>query len=268
LRARSRRISLGATEVETPLLVPGFSSKALGPIKLSQASGKDSVVAASIVHTDTFIRGIDESLLLSAYDVHHGLIKDAGAFAKGFARSAYAGPKLLIVDSGWYEKSIGPASGQWYHEVDDPLPFEKDDYVALIDGLDPDVAAVLVSWDDDQESTYLEQTEAGQDFFGSRTRFASTLLLKPERSRLYHDFGGLSDADARRLRPFDVVGVTEKDLGNTILGRLSTLAQLRDRLDSAGVSAPVHVFGGLDPLYTPLYFMAGAEIFDGLALVR
>lgn len=265
---RSRRVALAGSEVETPLLVPGFSSKALGPIKLGQANRKDELVAASFVHTDTFVRGIDEALLVSAYDIHHKLITDAAAFSEDFGRSPYANPRLLIIDSGWYEKSVGPASGQWYHEVGDALVFEKDDYVRLVDGLDSAVAAVLVSWDDSGENSYLDQIEAAQDFFGSRHRFASTLLLKPERSRLYHDFSDLSDAVARRLHAFDVVGVTEKDLGDKILTRLSMLARLRDRLDAAGVPAPVHVFGGLDPLFTPLYFMAGAEIFDGLSWLR
>ena len=268
MRARSRRIIVAGSEIETPLLVPGFSSKAVGPIKLGHAHRKDDLVPASIVHTDAFVRGIDEALLVSAYDIHHRLITDADKFRKGFRASAYASPRLLIIDSGWYEKSVGPSSGQWYHEVGDALPFARDDYVAVVDSLDKSVRAVLVSWDDSGESSYLEQIAAAQDFFGVRPRFASTVLLKPERSRLHHDFSDLSDADARRLRAFDVVGVTEKDLGDKILSRLTTLALLRDRLDAAGVDAPIHVFGGLDPLFTPLYFTAGAEIFDGLSWLR
>ncbi len=267
MRARSRRITVAGAEIETPLLVPGFSSKALGPIKLGQAHRKDDLVASSIVHTDAFVRGIDEALLVSAYDIHHRFVTDPEAFTRGFARSAYANPRLLIIDSGWYEKSVGPASGQWYHEVGEALGFDREEYTALIDALDPGVAALIVSWDDSGESTYLEQVEAGQDFFGAR-RFASTLLLKPERSRLYHDFSDLSEGLARRMKAFDVIGVTEKDLGDKILTRLSTLARLRDRLDAVGAEAPLHVFGGLDPLFTPLYFMAGAEIVDGLSWLR
>ena len=225
-------------------------------------------MAASIVHTDMFVRGIDEALLVSAYDIHHRLITDADKFGNDFRTSAYESPRLLIIDSGWYEKSVGPSSGQWYHEVGDAEPFEREDYIALVDSLDESVRAVLVSWDDSDESSYLEQISAAQDFFGARPKFGSTVLLKPERSRLHHDFSGLSDADARRLRAFNVVGVTEKDLGDKILSRLTTLALLRDRLDDAGVDAPIHVFGGLDPLFTPLYFMAGAEIFDGLSWLR
>ena len=44
--------------------------------------------------------------------------------------------------------------------------------------------------------------------------------------------------------------------------------QLRRLLDHAGVESPIHVFGELDPLYTPLYFAAGGEMFDGLGWLR
>jgi hypothetical protein len=64
------------------------------------------------------------------------------------------------------------------------------------------------------------------------------------------------------------VGFTEKELGDSYLSRLTTLARLRIVLDEAGISAPIHLFGALDPLFTPLYFAAGAEIFDGLSWMR
>ena len=64
------------------------------------------------------------------------------------------------------------------------------------------------------------------------------------------------------------MGVTEKELGDSILKRLVTLATFRLLLDTADVAAPIHVFGGLDVLYTPRFFAAGAEIFDGLGWLR
>jgi len=221
-----------------------------------------------MVHTDTFVRGIDEAILVSAFDIHHNLIADAAAFTSGFRDSPYTAPRLLIIDSGWYEKGVGPASGQWYHEVDDAQPFSREEYEDLLDALDANVNALIVTWDDDAESSYVDQIAAGQRFFADRPRFGSVMLLKPEGRRLHHDFARLSQADAARMRPFDVVGVTEKDLGNRILTRLATLADLRARLDDASIPAPIHVFGGLDPLYTPLYYVAGGEIFDGLSWLR
>ena len=70
------------------------------------------------------------------------------------------------------------------------------------------------------------------------------------------------------LRNFDIVGVTEREIGDSIFDRLVKIARLRKSFDLVKVTAPIHVFGGLDPLLTPLYFAAGAEIFDGLGWLR
>jgi hypothetical protein len=267
LLARSRTITLAESEIETPLLIPGISSKAVAPIPRRELGRKREVVAASVVHTDTLIGGIEEALLVSAYDIHHGLVTAHHRFRRHFKTSPYAQLKVLVIDSGWYEKNVGPSSGQWYHEVGpDPQPFEEQDYVGVVDSLDPDVRAVLVSWD--KRGKYSDQISAAQEFFGARRRFTSCVLLKPQGARLEHDFKELSDAEAGRLNAFGVIGVTEKELGDSILRRLTSLAQLRARLDEIGVQSPIHVFGGLDPLLTPLYFAAGAELFDGLTWLR
>jgi hypothetical protein len=42
----------------------------------------------------------------------------------------------------------------------------------------------------------------------------------------------------------------------------------RRAMDAAEVKAPIHIFGSLDPLTTILYFVSGAEIFDGLTWLR
>jgi hypothetical protein len=266
LLARSRRLVLAGAEIETPLLVPSISSKAIGPIELGQVGHGDQIVPASQVHSETLIHGMDEAVLISAYDVHFRYITSTDSLRTRFASSIYSKPKVLFIDSGWYEKSVGPASGPWYYEVGDAQAFEQTDHTALIDSLDPDMQAVVVGWD--KEGTYREQIDAAQEFFATRPRFSSEILMKPERTRRYHNFSELSVATAQRLQAFDVIGVTEKDLGDTILKRLTALAELRARLDDANVLQPIHVFGGLDPLTTPLYFAAGAEVLDGLSWIR
>ncbi len=65
-----------------------------------------------------------------------------------------------------------------------------------------------------------------------------------------------------------MIGVTEDEIGESMADRLGFLMELRRALETAGVSTPIHVFGGLDPLMTPLYFWAGADVFDGLSWIR
>jgi hypothetical protein len=282
--ARSRGVRLvdGAITFETPVLVPGFSSKAVGPLQV-QKTGRSKLEerVASLVHSETLTPRIEEALLVSAYDIKHKYLVGASSFSRGFARSMYAKPRLLIIDSGWYEKSVGPSSGPFFHEVGAADKWDEVDFAATIDHLDREVQAIVVSWDDDpalfgstrEGKTYSEQIAGAQQFYSSRPQLASTLLLKPPRRARFHfePLRDLTHSEAGDLRFFSVVGVTEKQLGDTISQRLQALATLRRKLDDAAapdLPPPIHVFGGLDPLYTPLYFAAGAEIFDGLGWLR
>ena len=65
-----------------------------------------------------------------------------------------------------------------------------------------------------------------------------------------------------------MIGVTEDEIGESMAERLTFLTELRNALEQAGLATPIHVFGGLDPLMTPLYFWAGADVFDGLSWLR
>ena len=95
-----------------------------------------------------------------------------------------------------------------------------------------------------------------------------TFLLKPEsaKSRLLH-LKALH-RQVRHLKAFAMLGVTEKELGETMPARIKAIAAIRGMMDKAGVKAPIHVFGGLDTLSVILYFLAGAEVFDGLTWLR
>jgi hypothetical protein len=49
---------------------------------------------------------------------------------------------------------------------------------------------------------------------------------------------------------------------------MHNIAKIRKALDGAGLATPIHIFGSLDTVSTPLYFLAGADIFDGLTWLR
>ena len=265
---RVRRIRLrNGVELSTPLLIPSLSSRAIGPMPF-QSSSDDEVELrpCSIIHSQSLIYGIEESLLISAYDIHHDFLADSTAFGSAFRRSRYAQPRILLIDSGWYEKGGNSPDKQFGDNQYNSLPWEESDYRNTIDKLDDDIRPVVVSWD--HFGTYPEQIAAGQDFFGGRTAIASTLLLKPPNGTDVHDFDKFAGDDFANLRTFDVIGVTDRELGETVIDRLVNIARLRRNLDDKEVESPIHIFGGLDPLYTPLYFAAGGELFDGLGWVR
>ena len=123
----------------------------------------------------------------------------------------------------------------------------------------------IVNWD--CYEPFGNQIAKAQEFFAARKQFISVFLLKPEKERDAYDLNALRRHVAD-LRGFSIIGVTEKELGSSVVDRLVGIARLRHDLDAEGVAAPIHVFGALDPLYTPLYFGFGAEIFDGLSWLR
>jgi hypothetical protein len=49
---------------------------------------------------------------------------------------------------------------------------------------------------------------------------------------------------------------------------MERIAELRLALDRTGITAPLHIFGSLDPVTSCLYFISGAEVFDGLTWLR
>ena len=224
------------------------------------------ITPCSIVHSLSLISGIDESLLISAYDIKHGLLADSDSFNAGFKQSRYAQPRVLVIDSGWYEKNGSPPGSPIAVNLGEPRPWEEKHYKCTIDNFDEEMSPIVVSWD--HVGLYEEQIRRAQDFFGGRSHLASVILLKPPAGSRFHNLDKLSREHVANLRTFDIVGVTEREIGESILDRLVNIAKLRMHLDAAGVSSPIHIFGGLDPLLTPLYFVAGAEIFDGLGWLR
>lgn len=266
--ANSRPITLrNGIEFSTPLLVPSLSSGALAPMLFEAEPRKEpKLTSCSVVHSLGLIGRIDQALLISAYDIKHNLLADTEAFKSGFQQSRYAPPSVLMIDSGWYEKNGNPPGSPFASASRESRPWEEEHYTSVIDSLDDDVRPIVVSWD--HRGPYEEQIQRAQEFFGGRGHLGSALLLKPPSGSRFHNFDKLSSEHIANLRAFDIVGITERELGDTLLDCLVKIAKLRKQLDDAQVSSPIHIFGGLDPLFTPLYFSAGAEIFDGLGWLR
>lgn len=263
--ARSRNLRLTAgPALSGPLLIPSVSSKGF-PVSADGVT--EAGAALELVSPD-----ITEALLVSAYDLHHKLLPDCDRFlGPDHHQTIYGTPKLLVVDSGGYElNSSDFESGETKRDPYRPGAFTREQFEELADRLPKDRELLVVSYDspDRPRGSYRNQRETAQRFFASRTHLSSDFLLKPEHDEELLDVAALT-TEAPNLRGFNVIGVTEKELGDTLLDRLLLLARLRELLDDKGCAEiPVHVFGSLDPLLTPLYFMAGAEIFDGLSWLR
>ncbi|MCG8557394.1 MAG: hypothetical protein MJD61_19225 [Proteobacteria bacterium] len=236
-----------------PLLVPSFSSKGF-PTKKSGAS-----VIAEIF--EGAAESITASYLVSGYDIHHELLPSAAALPA---------PDVIFLDSGGYELRIEHDLSADRHVPHSPLEWNRDTYDRLLESWPEHVSAAMVSYDEPELRVHLDaQLESARESLLPR-KHLRVFLLKPETTTSEFLTGVLSTvrADPSPLSDFNIIGLTEEELGSSLLDRMENIALLRLDCDAAGVDVPIHIFGALDALTTLLYFVSGADVFDGLSWLR
>lgn len=262
---RSRRMVLkSGANIETPLLIPSLSSKGFA----FRPDGRSEVATYLELAKDE----LTEALLLSAYDIEHRYLPDVTELlSDDHWSTVYSNTRLLVIDSGGYELNSGWQAGDLVRGAWRPRSFDAEAYGRIVDRLPTDFDLLVVNYDHVEPPTqrvdYPQQVESSARFFETRKHLMNNLLLRPPADKHYLDPHAVRPV-IPSLTQFDVVGVTEKEAGDSLLDRLTTIARLRYMLDQAEVDVPIHVFGVLDPLLVTLYFMAGAEIFDGLTWLR
>lgn len=238
---RARRIA--TIKWSTPLLVPSFSSRGFADLpEMHRQLGE---------HTT-------DSSLVSAYDIYLGHLNSDSIYCSD----------VLFIDSGGFETGSnsdlsdlygqsGRASSGWSEEL----------HAKVIRSLDPLCPLVVVNYD--ACGLVSEQVLRAMRFFESMPQtYASDFLVKPPSTEA--DYIDLKDIinHAEELSNFDVIGVTEKELGSSFLQRCKNLVSLRRAFQDRDIHMPIHVFGGLDPLSVLAYFLCGADVFDGLSWLR
>lgn len=239
-------------KITTPLLVPSFSSKGFS-VQGGEYEVKSFMKFASQM--------IEESFLVSAYDIAHKHILQPSRFPLK--------ARLTFVDSGGYEVTDGhDLSTVLKHEY--PLKdWEESMHLQVLDKWPKSRPAVFVSYDDGEHRYGLKkQIKNAHALFSKYPDHLHEFLIKPERQgNARIDMSNVLSL-VENLRDFHIIGLTEKELGNSIFERMLNIAKIRLALNDAKLNIPLHVFGSLDPVTTCLYFISGAEIFDGLTWLR
>ena len=228
----------------TPLLVPSFSSKAVPDVRTLFTALQPSIT---------------ESFLISAYDVYyHNMEIPSGAPAE-----------VLFFDSGGYEVSRDHDQVDPVYRIPEPKCWTHDRFEKVIGQLTTVMPCFVTAFDHPEIRQPLSsQLDSALEFFRDFPQFGREILIKPEKAgeRLLNLPATL--AQVHRFNEFDVIGVTEVELGDSVMDRMENIARLRLAMDLREVNRPLHVFGSLDPVSTPLYFLSGADIFDGLSWLR
>jgi hypothetical protein len=242
--AKRRSISLNGTEIErTPLLLPSFSSKGFPEV-------------SKIIETTEQV--IEGAILISAFDLHHQEISPPFDFSP-----------LIFLDSGGYEASKSAELSDFGEHDHIPQKWTQDMHEKVLAEWKPSVPTVLISYDHPAERLPVpEQIDRAKHMAPNRMGVLREILLKPETKEQFFLKIDSVVPHIDALADFDIIGVTEKEIGNSILSRMENIAKLRMALDKTGHETPIHVFGSLDTITTPMYFLAGADIFDGLTWLR
>jgi hypothetical protein len=241
--------------LETPLLVPSFSSKAFG----FGHGGKPEVHRV----LDAAQEFITRTCLVSAYDVHYGYVPQP--------QDLTITVDLMFLDSGGYEVSDDRDLSAVEKPVHRPQEWNVGKLRAIWDRWPDGLPAVLVSFDhSNHRRPVTDQLQDAKQATLAKPGHLHSFLLKPEsqEERSLEPALRALQSQIGELAGFDLLGVTEKELGNSPLERMVRIAGLRRALDDACLRIPIHVFGALDPLSVCLYFVAGAEVFDGLTWSR
>ena len=245
--ARRRHLRLGARIAgETPLLVPAFSSRGFPDLAYILKLSSEFITSA---------------FLISAYDIYHKNLGDNPDV--GFA-------SLVFLDSGHYEKAhFSDLSDLQYSDYRS----KKWNRSLLLEVLkhwpvgQNNPVTIAISYDE-PGLKLKDQITSAQEIFHNKSGVLKEFLIKPEtKKQAYIQINSILDS-IDQLAAFDIIGLTEKELGSSVLQRMERIAKIRIAMDRAGVDRPIHIFGGLDTISTPLYYISGAEIFDGLSWLR
>jgi hypothetical protein len=241
--------------LRTPLLVPSFSSRGFRFNRKGVSEIKDVFANTAEILT--------ESMLVSAYDIMYGHLPKPARFP--------CAPSLTLVDSGGYETGADHDFSAVYRYENTTREWESETYRTVLDAWPTRIAAAFVSFDKESTGdTIPRQIEEAVRLLSRYPRQLHTFLLKPTKKchGQLQNTVRVAQPYMKELAAFNIIGVTEKELGYRMLDRMETVARFRQALDAAGVVAPIQVFGSLDPLSSTLYCLAGAEIFDGLTWLR
>ena len=237
-----KRRSIAKYDVETPLLVPSFSSKGF--------TGLQEI-------WDNVNAFLPESALISSYDLYHNHFSTLEGC-----------PGLLFIDSGGYEARKDFDLSEIYAPEYFPKAWIEQNYHEALKRC-PVILSNLVLVSHDELVTRLpfaEQIDRAQNFFAQYPETATDFLAKPHGTEFFDSDELITNI--KLLQSFDILGLTEKELGNSIQERVRNIIRIRLALDQNGLEIPIHIFGCLDPLSIWLYYLCGADIFDGLTWLR
>ncbi|MBA7514780.1 hypothetical protein ES705_06815 [subsurface metagenome] len=178
-------------------------------------------------------------------------------------------PDLIFLDSGGYECNKDQDVSDIGLYKPEPYEWNEAMYRTVIEDWSTKIPTVLISFDHPSVRCPIqEQIKKATNLFAKKTGILKEILIKPESKDSQHIKSDSVIKHLKLLSAFDIIGFTEKELGSSVLKKMINIATIRRIMDKKGLHMPIHIFGSLDTVTTPLYYLSGADIFDGLSWLR
>lgn len=240
-----------------PLLIPSFSSKG----NLFIPCSEEKYVSDNYELLQVLDIRISNSYLISAYDVFYGYMpKDP---------QEWPSTDYLFIDSGGYEisESYDLSERNKFNYKVHPWDTNKmkEVYRTVTSCPKFSNSTIVLSGYDILEPYEVQLNSIltlAKEFPNALVNF----IIKPV-SSFEHLLKCIKD-NIELFHRIPIIGLTEKELGGTIQNRLLNLISLKKLLDSLNWKGNIHIFGGLEPNLSVMYYYAGADIFDGLSWQR
>lgn len=237
-----------------PLFVPSFSSK--GNLFIPTESG--ALVSDNYDLLKALGIRVSNSYLVSAYDIYYGYIPTN---PEDWPYTDY-----LFVDSGGYEISDAYDLSERNKFNYNVQPWDKEKmkqvYHMILSCPKFNNSTIVLSGFDliaSFEEQLVSILELADEFPNAILNFLVKITFP------FSDLLDIIKKNYERIRSIKIIGLTEKEMGNTVYERLLNLISLKKLLNSLGWNGVIHIFGGLEPNLSKLYYVAGADIFDGLS---
>ncbi len=241
--ARKSKLILDGQDVgTTPMIVPSISSRL--SMNMPELVGRLAPLVSG-------------PLLVSAYDLHNN---------KNIPKISF--PSLLFIDSGGYECAKSEEISEYGFYRPEPNEWNRVFHEKTLKSYGSTSPRVVISYDHPSEKRGIgEQIIQARELFKKIDICLKEILIKPENGYNKIKIKSVID-NLSSLAQFDIIGFTEKELGASILERMVSISTIRYQMSEQGIDRPIHILGSLDTVTTPLYFISGGDIFDGLAWLR
>lgn len=187
------------------------------------------------------------AFLVSAYDLFNSKEKN---FIKDISTTSQKG-FLVLMDSGHYEA---------YWQNDKNWTFDK--LQKVLKDIDIDLCFSFDVFYDGKKKLkeHIKETIKYTAMTGGAQKSGITIPIIHSSIK---DFPIVIKEVVEGVNP-EIIGVTERELGSSLLERARNLRLLRNELNKIRKDIPIHLLGTGNPISMLIYFLCGADFFDAL----